>query len=59
MAEPVIVAAARTPIGKRNGWLAGVHPATLLGSSDVAIVIVGIAILLIAFLADRKPNPAD
>jgi acetyl-CoA C-acetyltransferase len=31
MAEAVIVEAVRTPIGKRNGWLAGVHPAHTLG----------------------------
>jgi len=31
MANPVIVDAVRTPLGKRNGWLAGVHPAALLG----------------------------
>ena len=33
MPEPVIVGAARTPIGKRNGWLAGLHPAELLALS--------------------------
>ena len=27
MGTPVIVEAVRTPIGKRNGWLAGLHPA--------------------------------
>jgi acetyl-CoA C-acetyltransferase len=31
MAEAVLVEAVRTPIGKRNGWLAGVHPAHALG----------------------------
>ncbi|GAA4690850.1 steroid 3-ketoacyl-CoA thiolase [Nocardioides nanhaiensis] len=31
MGTPVIVDAVRTPLGKRRGWLAGVHPATLLG----------------------------
>ena len=31
MAEAVIVEAVRTPIGKRNGWLAGLHPALSLG----------------------------
>ncbi|MEN8705424.1 acetyl-CoA C-acetyltransferase [Nocardioides marinisabuli] len=31
MGTPVIVDAVRTPLGKRNGWLAGVHPAQLLG----------------------------
>jgi acetyl-CoA C-acetyltransferase len=33
MGEPVIIAAARTPIGKRNGLLAGLHPAELLASA--------------------------
>ena len=32
MAEAVIVEAVRTPIGKRNGWLSGVHAADLLGA---------------------------
>jgi acetyl-CoA C-acetyltransferase len=31
MAEAVIVEAVRTPIGKRGGWLAGLHPALALG----------------------------
>jgi acetyl-CoA C-acetyltransferase len=31
MTEPVIVEAVRSPIGKRNGALAGVHPAIALG----------------------------
>jgi acetyl-CoA C-acetyltransferase len=31
MGEAVIVEAVRTPIGKRNGWLAGLHPALTLG----------------------------
>jgi acetyl-CoA C-acetyltransferase len=31
--EPVIVAAARTPIGKRGGVLSGVHAAELLGAA--------------------------
>jgi acetyl-CoA C-acetyltransferase len=31
MGNPVIVDAVRTPLGKRKGWLAGVHPAVLLG----------------------------
>jgi acetyl-CoA C-acetyltransferase len=32
MAEAVIVDAVRTPVGRRNGVLAGVHPAALLGT---------------------------
>jgi acetyl-CoA C-acetyltransferase len=31
MGNPVVVDAVRTPLGKRDGWLAGVHPAALLG----------------------------
>jgi acetyl-CoA C-acetyltransferase len=38
MAEAVIVEATRTPIGKRNGWLSGLHPADLLGAIQVEAV---------------------
>jgi len=38
MAQPVIVDAVRTPIGKRNGWLSGFHAAQLLGASLVELV---------------------
>ncbi|HJR19340.1 MAG TPA: steroid 3-ketoacyl-CoA thiolase [Actinomycetota bacterium] len=38
MREPVIVEAVRTPIGKRNGVLAGLHAAELLGSALVEVV---------------------
>jgi acetyl-CoA C-acetyltransferase len=38
MHEPVIVEAVRTPIGKRNGVLAGLHAAELLGSALVEVV---------------------
>ena len=31
MAEPVVVEAVRSPIGKRNGWLSGLHPTKVLG----------------------------
>ena len=31
MGIPVIIDAVRTPLGKRRGWLSGVHPANLLG----------------------------
>ena len=31
MGEPVIIEAVRTPLGKRNGGLSGVHPGELLG----------------------------
>jgi acetyl-CoA C-acetyltransferase len=31
VSEAVIVEAVRTPIGKRNGWLSGLHPTKVLG----------------------------
>src|SRR5947199_5934878 len=31
MGQAVIVEAVRTPIGRRRGWLAGLHPAQTLG----------------------------
>src|SRR5688500_4081965 len=34
MGTPVIIDAVRTPIGKRNGVLAGLHPAVLLGMTQ-------------------------
>src|SRR5262249_56013030 len=34
----VIVEAVRTPIGKRGGALAGLHPAELLGSAQTALL---------------------
>jgi acetyl-CoA C-acetyltransferase len=36
--KPVIVSAVRTPIGKRGGWLCGLHPAQLLGAVQRAAV---------------------
>ncbi|WP_027661063.1 steroid 3-ketoacyl-CoA thiolase [Salinispora fenicalii] len=38
MGTPVIVDAVRTPIGKRGGWLAGLHAAALLGAAQRALV---------------------
>jgi len=38
MAQPVIVEAVRTPIGKRNGWLSGLHAAVLLGTLQNVLV---------------------
>jgi acetyl-CoA C-acetyltransferase len=38
MANPVIVEAVRTPIGKRNGLLSGLHAAELLGAVQVELV---------------------
>jgi len=35
MAEAVLVEAVRTPIGKRNGWLAGLHPEVVGASEDL------------------------
>ncbi len=37
MSQPVIVEATRTPIGKRNGVLAGLHPAELLSTVQVEV----------------------
>ncbi|RJO78678.1 steroid 3-ketoacyl-CoA thiolase [Nocardia panacis] len=34
MGTPVIVEAARTPIGKRGGWLSGLHATELLGAAQ-------------------------
>jgi acetyl-CoA C-acetyltransferase len=36
--SPVIVSAVRTPIGKRGGWLASQHAASLLGVAQRAVV---------------------
>jgi acetyl-CoA C-acetyltransferase len=38
MPEAVIVEAARTPIGKRGGWLSGLHPTELLGAAQMEVV---------------------
>jgi len=38
MGNPVIVDAVRTPLGKRKGWLAGVHPAALLGFAQAEVL---------------------
>ncbi|MCA1833387.1 MAG: steroid 3-ketoacyl-CoA thiolase [Actinomycetota bacterium] len=38
MAEAVIIEAVRTPIGKRNGALSGVHPADLLATTLTEVV---------------------
>ncbi len=38
MAEAVIVEAVRTPVGRRNGSLAGLHPAELLGTAQAALL---------------------
>ncbi len=38
MGNPVIVDAVRTPLGKRRGWLAGVHPAALLGFAQAEVL---------------------
>jgi acetyl-CoA C-acetyltransferase len=36
--EAVIVAAVRTPIGKRGGWLSGLHASELLGAAQRGLV---------------------
>jgi acetyl-CoA C-acetyltransferase len=38
MGNPVVVDAVRTPLGKRNGWLSGVHPAALLGFAQTEVL---------------------
>jgi len=38
MGNPVIVEATRSPIGKRNGWLSGLHATELLGNVQKAVV---------------------
>src|SRR5260370_42203958 len=38
MGTEVIVEAARTPVGKRGGVLAGMHPAELLGGIQAALI---------------------
>jgi len=38
MGNPVIVEAVRTAQGKRRGWLAGLHPAVLLGAVQVEVL---------------------
>lgn len=38
MPEPVIVEAVRTPIGKRNGQLAGLHATKILGAAQVEVI---------------------
>src|SRR3954453_4270837 len=38
MGTPVIVDAVRTPLGKRKGWLAGGHPAALLGFAQAEVL---------------------
>src|SRR6186997_2592220 len=38
MGNPVIVEATRSPIGKRNGWLSGLHASELLGATQRALV---------------------
>jgi acetyl-CoA C-acetyltransferase len=38
MGNPVIVEAVRTPLGKRRGWLSGVHPGELLGFAQTTVL---------------------
>ncbi|PQM49338.1 Steroid 3-ketoacyl-CoA thiolase [Mycobacterium talmoniae] len=38
MGNPVIVEATRSPIGKRNGWLSGLHATEVLGAVQKALV---------------------
>ncbi len=36
--KPVIVEATRTPIGKRNGWLSGLHAAEILAQAQIGVL---------------------
>ena len=38
MGNPVIVDVARSPIGRRGGWLSGLHAAELLGAVQSGIL---------------------
>lgn len=38
MGNPVIVEAARTPLGKRGGWLSGLHATEILGAAQQAVL---------------------
>ncbi len=38
MGTPVIIEAVRTPIGKRSGWLAGIHANRLLSTVQLEVV---------------------
>ncbi|MDT5304095.1 MAG: acetyl-CoA C-acetyltransferase, partial [Mycobacterium sp.] len=38
MGNPVIIEATRSPIGKRKGWLSGLHATQLLGAVQKALV---------------------
>ncbi|WP_166906650.1 steroid 3-ketoacyl-CoA thiolase [Mycobacterium sp. DL440] len=38
MGNPVIVETTRSPIGKRNGWLSGLHATELLGAVQKALI---------------------
>ncbi|MFD6893550.1 steroid 3-ketoacyl-CoA thiolase [Rhodococcus sp. NPDC060086] len=38
MGTPVIVEAARTPIGKRGGWLSGLHATEILGAAQSGLI---------------------
>ena len=38
MGQPVIVEAVRTPIGKRNGWLAGMKAPEILRAAQLAVI---------------------
>ncbi|KQY50968.1 steroid 3-ketoacyl-CoA thiolase [Nocardioides sp. Root140] len=38
MPEAVIVEAIRTPVGRRNGWLSGLHPTEILGAAQRGVI---------------------
>ena len=52
MAQPVIIEAVRTPIGKRNGWLSGLRAPDILGAAQVETVdVTELALEVLAFRA--------
>jgi len=49
MANPVIVEAVRTPIGRRNGWLSGLSAPKLLATAQLGVLTRG--------CGPRSPRP--
>lgn len=61
MGNPVIVEAVRTPIGKRGGWLSGLHAAELLGAAQQGLLErSGIDPMLVEqVIGGASPKPAN
>ena len=53
MAQPVIIEAVRTPIGKRNGWLSGLRAPDMLGAAQGTFDAIGVPVRAEAVLRDR------